>query len=58
MKKPLPASRVASPLLAECYANLECRVADARMVLLLALATLVIRYGSARFPSGQSDARG
>lgn len=29
---PLPASRVAPPLIAECYANLECRVADARMV--------------------------
>jgi phosphate starvation-inducible membrane PsiE len=27
-------------------------------ILLLALATLVIRYGSFRFPSGQSDARG
>lgn len=27
-------------------------------ILLLALATLVIRYGSSRFPSGQSDARG
>jgi flavin reductase (DIM6/NTAB) family NADH-FMN oxidoreductase RutF len=29
---PRPASRVAPPLVAECYANLECRVADARMV--------------------------
>ncbi len=29
---PLPASRVAAPLVAECYANLECRVADTRMV--------------------------
>jgi phosphate starvation-inducible membrane PsiE len=27
-------------------------------ILLLALATLVIRYGSSRFPSGQSDASG
>ncbi len=27
-------------------------------ILLLALATLVIRYGSFRFPSAQSDARG
>ena len=26
-------------------------------ILLLALATLVVRYGSARFPSGQADAR-
>ena len=29
---PLPASRVAAPLIGECYANLECRVADMRMV--------------------------
>jgi flavin reductase (DIM6/NTAB) family NADH-FMN oxidoreductase RutF len=29
---PMPASRVAPPLIAECYANLECRVADTRMV--------------------------
>jgi len=29
---PIPASRVAAPLIAECYANLECRVVDARMV--------------------------
>ena len=29
---PMPASRVAAPLIAECYANLECRVVDARMV--------------------------
>lgn len=28
---PLPASRVAAPLIAECYANLECRVVDRRM---------------------------
>ena len=28
---PMPASRVAPPLVAECYANLECRVVDARM---------------------------
>jgi protein PsiE len=27
-------------------------------ILLLALATLVIRYGSFKFPSGQADARG
>ena len=26
-----PASRVAAPLVAECYANLECKVVDARM---------------------------
>jgi flavin reductase (DIM6/NTAB) family NADH-FMN oxidoreductase RutF len=29
---PRPASRVAAPLIAECYANLECRVVDTRMV--------------------------
>ena len=29
---PLPASKVAPPLVDECYANLECRVADTRMV--------------------------
>lgn len=28
---PLPAARVHAPLVAECYANLECRLADARM---------------------------
>jgi flavin reductase (DIM6/NTAB) family NADH-FMN oxidoreductase RutF len=29
---PLPAALVAPPLIAECYANLECRVVDTRMV--------------------------
>lgn len=29
---PVAASRVAAPLVAECYANLECRVVDARLV--------------------------
>ncbi|MDR3415078.1 MAG: flavin reductase family protein [Nevskia sp.] len=29
---PLPARRVAAPLVAECFANLECRVVDTRMV--------------------------
>ena len=29
---PLPAAQVAAPLIAECYANLECKVADTRMV--------------------------
>jgi flavin reductase (DIM6/NTAB) family NADH-FMN oxidoreductase RutF len=29
---PQPATLVAAPLIAECYANLECRVADTRMV--------------------------
>ncbi len=29
---PLPAKTVAAPLIAECYANLECRVADTRLV--------------------------
>jgi len=28
----LPASQVGAPLIAECYANLECRVVDARLV--------------------------
>jgi flavin reductase (DIM6/NTAB) family NADH-FMN oxidoreductase RutF len=29
---PKPAKRVAAPLIAECFANLECRVADTRLV--------------------------
>jgi flavin reductase (DIM6/NTAB) family NADH-FMN oxidoreductase RutF len=29
---PVPASRVQAPLIEECYASLECRVADAGMV--------------------------
>lgn len=29
---PVPASAVAAPLVAECFANLECRVADSRLV--------------------------
>ena len=29
---PTPAERVAPPLVAECFANLECKVADARLV--------------------------
>jgi flavin reductase (DIM6/NTAB) family NADH-FMN oxidoreductase RutF len=29
---PLPAAKVAPPLIGECYANLECRVADTRLV--------------------------
>jgi flavin reductase (DIM6/NTAB) family NADH-FMN oxidoreductase RutF len=29
---PLPAERVAPPLVAECFANLECRVSDTRLV--------------------------
>jgi flavin reductase (DIM6/NTAB) family NADH-FMN oxidoreductase RutF len=28
----MPASSVAPPLIAECYANLECRVVDTRLV--------------------------
>jgi flavin reductase (DIM6/NTAB) family NADH-FMN oxidoreductase RutF len=28
----IPASRVAAPLVAECYANLECRVIETRLV--------------------------
>jgi flavin reductase (DIM6/NTAB) family NADH-FMN oxidoreductase RutF len=29
---PMPAARVAPPLVAECFANLECKVIDTRMV--------------------------
>lgn len=29
---PLPAEQVAAPLVAECYASLECRVVDTRLV--------------------------
>ena len=29
---PVPAERVAPPLIAECFANLECKVADTRLV--------------------------
>jgi flavin reductase (DIM6/NTAB) family NADH-FMN oxidoreductase RutF len=29
---PVDASRVEAPLIAECYASLECRVADSRLV--------------------------
>ncbi len=29
---PLPAAEVAAPLIAECFANLECRVVNTRMV--------------------------
>jgi len=29
---PLPSARVAAPLIAECYANLECRVVNTRLV--------------------------
>ena len=29
---PLPAERVKAPLIAECFANLECRFADTRLV--------------------------
>jgi flavin reductase (DIM6/NTAB) family NADH-FMN oxidoreductase RutF len=29
---PLPAERVTPPLIAQCFANLECRVADTRLV--------------------------
>ena len=29
---PVPASRVQAPLIAECYAGLECRVVDSRLV--------------------------
>ena len=29
---PVPAKRVAAPLIAECFANLECKVVDTRLV--------------------------
>ena len=29
---PLPAARIAPPLIAECYANLECKIVDTRLV--------------------------
>jgi flavin reductase (DIM6/NTAB) family NADH-FMN oxidoreductase RutF len=29
---PVPAARVKAPLIAECFANLECRLADGRLV--------------------------
>jgi flavin reductase (DIM6/NTAB) family NADH-FMN oxidoreductase RutF len=29
---PLPAATVDAPLIAECYANLECRIADTRLM--------------------------
>jgi flavin reductase (DIM6/NTAB) family NADH-FMN oxidoreductase RutF len=29
---PVPAEKVAAPLIAECFANLECKVADTRLV--------------------------
>jgi flavin reductase (DIM6/NTAB) family NADH-FMN oxidoreductase RutF len=29
---PVPAIQVAAPLIEECYANLECRIADTRLV--------------------------
>lgn len=29
---PVPAARVAPPLIAECFANLECKVSDTRLV--------------------------
>ncbi len=29
---PMPAERVAAPLILECFANLECRVADTRLM--------------------------
>jgi flavin reductase (DIM6/NTAB) family NADH-FMN oxidoreductase RutF len=29
---PVPAERVTSPLVAECFANLECKVVDMRLV--------------------------
>lgn len=39
---PLPAARIAPPLIAECLANLECRVVDTRMVNKYALFILEV----------------
>ena len=50
----LPAKRVAAPLLADCFANLECRVVDTRMVNAYGLFILQVvqawRRGRATFP--------
>ena len=39
---PAPAARVAAPLVAECFANLECKVADTRLVNTLNLFVLEV----------------
>jgi len=52
---PLPAKRVAAPLIAECFANLECRVIDTRLtkkfdlfVLEVLTAWSTLSYGAAK----------
>jgi flavin reductase (DIM6/NTAB) family NADH-FMN oxidoreductase RutF len=39
---PVPAARVSAPLVAECYANLECRVVDTRLVTTYSLFVLEV----------------
>lgn len=39
---PLPAKKVASPLIAECYASLECRVVDTALVQKYGLVVLEV----------------
>jgi flavin reductase (DIM6/NTAB) family NADH-FMN oxidoreductase RutF len=39
---PMPASRVAAPLVAQCWANLECRVVDTRLVAKYAMFVLEV----------------
>ena len=39
---PSPAARVGAPLIEECYANLECRVTDRRMVARYSLFVLEV----------------
>jgi flavin reductase (DIM6/NTAB) family NADH-FMN oxidoreductase RutF len=50
----LPAKRVSAPLLADCFANLECRVIDTRLVNAHCLFILQVvqawRRGRTRFP--------
>jgi flavin reductase (DIM6/NTAB) family NADH-FMN oxidoreductase RutF len=52
---PVPASRVAAPLIAECYANLECRVFDAR--LLSRYSFFVLEVVKAWIDPGRKDPR-
>lgn len=39
---PMPAERVGPPLVAECFANLECKVANTRLVKMYNLFVLVV----------------
>jgi flavin reductase (DIM6/NTAB) family NADH-FMN oxidoreductase RutF len=52
---PLPASQVGAPLVAECWANLECRIADARMV--PKYGFFVLEVVAARIDSARRDPR-